>query len=231
MASPGGCAIVSVMADVQREAVVTLPNMLTLVRLPLAGLVWVMPASSTWITAMLVLAAVTDMADGRVARALRARRLARGDDPGRVGEAHAVGAWLDPLCDKTFVVSTLAAIAYGFDPGLGVIALIATRELILVPLALTYRLSPALRELFRFDFRAGLLGKAATVCQFAALASILFWSPAIWSTAILAGVVGGAAAAAYLRRAVLMARWMGQDRPAYDRWLRLHDELRRGAAE
>jgi ferredoxin len=91
-------------------------------------------------------------ADGAVARRARKAGHARGLTlpPGP-------GAWLDPLCDKSFVLSVLAATYVNLAPSLYLLALIATRELILIPLAAIYRFTPLLRGRSRYDFRAGLL--------------------------------------------------------------------------
>ena len=76
-----------------------LPNLLTLLRVPLAALIWVAPANALWLLGLMVLAAVSDWADGFFAR--------------RAGlSPEGLGAWLDPLCDKLFILSVLIAIAY-----------------------------------------------------------------------------------------------------------------------
>jgi phosphatidylglycerophosphate synthase len=208
------------------EQVWTLPNALTLVRLPLAGLVWAAPDSRTWLLAIVASAALSDMLDGRVARAIRSRRLARGDDPQRIGEAYAIGAWLDPMCDKLFVLSAAAAVAYAYAPPLGEILLIATREVILSPLVIMYALWPRLRRRVRFDFRAGLLGKATTLFQVAAITSIVLWPEATLVLAIASAVIGLAASADYLSRARAMARYTAQQSVSYERWLEIQAELR-----
>ena len=53
-----------------------LPNALTLIRVPLAGIVWVAPHDRAWLFAVLAAAAMSDVLDGRVARLLRAGLLA-----------------------------------------------------------------------------------------------------------------------------------------------------------
>jgi cardiolipin synthase len=208
----------------------TLPNALTLIRLPLAGMVWVAPHDRAWLFAVLAAAAMSDVLDGRVARFLRARLLARGGDPHELGEAHAVGAWLDPLCDKLFVLSVVAAVTAVYRPAAGDILLIATREIILIPFAVAYSLAPSLRRRLhlRFDFRAGALGKATTVAQFAAIASVVMWPAATSVLAGLAALIGFFASADYLSRAVAMARFAAA-RPeplGYDLWFEIQLQLR-----
>ena len=184
-----------------RQPILTLPNLLTLVRIPLAAAVWLVTDRPVLLIAVMVAAAVSDLADGRFARAIRARRLRQGVDHGLLGEAGGIGSWLDPLCDKLFVISLLAAIYVSHRPSLLVVALIATRELFLVPLVLFYKLIPRERRKMRFDFRAGMVGKLATVGQFAAVAAIVMAPDQVWLLSIAAGITGGLAVAAYLKRA------------------------------
>jgi phosphatidylglycerophosphate synthase len=131
-------------------------------------------------------AAVTDVFDGRFARAIRARMVARGEDPGRLGGAQAVGAWLDPVC-----------------PPLWIVLLILTREVVMTPVYLLYRGSGWLRRRLRLDLRASRAGKLATVAQFMAVGAILFApEPALVAAAVAASLLGGMAAADYVRRGV-----------------------------
>jgi cardiolipin synthase (CMP-forming) len=209
-----------------REHILTVPNALTLVRVPLAGLVWVAPDSKPWFFAILASAALSDLLDGRVARAIRARRLARGDDPRSVGEAMALGAWLDPVCDKLFVLSTVAAVAFVYQPPLAVLLLIATREIVLLPFAIGYWVTRRMRGRLRFDFSAGVLGKATTVAQFTAFVSLAVWSPATTWLAVLAALVGLAASIDYLWRGLAMARFAAGQEMTYERWLEIQKQLR-----
>ena len=188
-----------------RERVFTMPNALTLSRLPMAAALWLAPERFELVVPLMVAAALTDVLDGRFARAIRAHRERRGEDPGALAGKGGIGAWLDPLCDKTFVLSLLAAIYVTFHPAWWIVLLIATRELFLVPLALFYRFHPTLRARLRFDFRAGLLGKAATVAQFGAVAAILIEPRWTVGFAVAAGVLGFAATIVYLRRALASA--------------------------
>jgi len=209
--------------------VVTLANSLTLIRIPMAALLWLHPENHFWIAGMVAAAALSDVLDGRVARFVRDRRQARGADPGRIGQAYAIGSWLDPLCDKTFVLSTLAVIAYGLSPSVWLVVLIATREIALAPLALLYGLSTWLRAQIRFDFRAGAIGKLATVAQFLAVTSLLFYQALAWPTAIAAAALGAIAAIYYLQRAVWMARWIANNGLLFERWLEIQRSLRTAA--
>ena len=149
----------------------------------------------------MAVAALTDVADGAVARRARRRAEASG-----VHLGPGPGAWLDPLCDKTFVLSVIAATYVDLGPSPYLLATIALREIILVPLAAIYRLTPSLRARMRYDFKAGPLGKAATVAQFLAIAAILLRHPSQVPLALLAGAIGLAAAVTYVRRGVWLAR-------------------------
>jgi cardiolipin synthase len=181
--------------------VLTLPNALTLSRLPMAAAVWLAPRELAVLVALMAGAAITDVLDGRFARAIRARRLARGEDAGTLADKGGVGAWLDPLCDKTFVVSLLLAVWIDLGPAWWVVPAIATRELFLIPMALVYRLIGSVRAKLSFDFRAGWTGKLATVSQFAAVVAILVAPRAVAPLAIAAAVIGFAAFVHYAVRA------------------------------
>lgn len=180
--------------------VFTLPNLLTVARVPLAAVLWLAPGDAMFLLAVVATAAGTDMLDGRVARALRARRVARGQDPAGLGEAQAVGAWLDPLCDKIFVISAVGAIYVGWRPPLAVVALIATRELVMTPLMVIYALASKRVRRRPLDLRAGPAGKATTVAQFLAMGSVIVAPAATWPLAALACIAGLITTARYTRR-------------------------------
>jgi phosphatidylglycerophosphate synthase len=183
-----------------RARALSLPNVLTLARIPLAGMLWLAPGHALYFFTLGLVAGVTDMLDGRVARALRARRLARGQSSGGLGEAEAVGAWLDPLCDKIFVLSAVASVYVGWRPPLVVLVLICTRELVLVPLMLLYELLGKPRQQRPLDFRAGRAGKLTTVAQFASVAAVILAPSAMWPLAVTACLAGLVTAAVYIGR-------------------------------
>ena len=190
-----------------REPVITLPNLLTLVRIPLAAVIWLAPDNAAFVLAVVAVAGATDVFDGRVARALRRRELRRGGDPRRLGKADAIGAWLDPLCDKLFVVSVLAAVWYGFEPPLVALVLATTRELALMPLYVAYRLHRSVQSYVRLDFRAGWPGKLTTVMQFVVIGAVLLVPAWVMNAAIVTAVIGVFAAVSYAHRAVRWARF------------------------
>jgi cardiolipin synthase (CMP-forming) len=176
-------------------------HLLTLSRIPLSVLFWAVVDRPSWSVVVLGVAAATDVIDGWVARAVRRRRASRGQSP-----PSDIGEWLDPLCDKTFVLAVLAAVAVKLGPPPLLLASVAARELILVPMAALYRFTPLLRRRMNYRFRAGPLGKAATVAQFGALTALLFRHPTAAFLAVVAAVVGVAAAVAYIARGVRLAR-------------------------
>jgi phosphatidylglycerophosphate synthase len=121
-----------------------LPDLLSLVRVPLG--VAFMPLAGRPIAglAILALAAVSDMLDGWLAR----RR------PQRV----AWGEWLDPVCDKFFIIAVMAGLYLSRHPPLETLLPILTREIAVLVLFLVHRLVPSLRSI-RYDYRAHILGR------------------------------------------------------------------------
>ena len=160
----------------------------------MAALVWVAPGRPGWVLSLMILAGITDLLDGWTARLLSAR-----SGGARRTGFRDVGAWLDPICDKIFVVSALAAVTVGTGTPAWVMLLVASREIVQVPLYLVLKT----RGVFgRFDFRASMVGKAATVAQFAAVAAILFRHDGAIPLAVLAGLTGVLAAGYYALRAL-----------------------------
>ena len=122
----------------------------------------------------MAVAAVTDVLDGHLAR-----RQARKAGDAQAEPGGGTGAWLDPICDKLFVAAVLAAIIVRRHPPPLLIGLILTRELVQVPMGVAYRFIPTLHSWLRYDFRASVLGKAATVAQFLAIAALILDHPVI----------------------------------------------------
>lgn len=164
------------------------PNLMSLVRLPLAVLVWVWPTSIPWVLTLMVLAAATDVLDGWLAR--------------RMGlPPEDIGAWLDPVCDKAFVVSALVAVWVAHAPPWELAVLAAVREIVLFPLVVARFLLPHLRER-NFPWKAKALGKATTVGQFGLFLAVLLHHQMLWlPLAIASAVLGLAAGVQYSFRA------------------------------
>lgn len=180
----------------------SLANVLSLSRVPLAGVFWLTLQDQRifpWAPlAVLGVAGVTDVLDG-----LFARRARRGlPQPAVSGR----GAWLDPICDKIFVGLVLIALFIERSPSPLLLAMIFARELIQIPVSFAYSLTPALRHWLHYDFTATVFGKATTVCQFAAITALLFDTRAATILAVVSLVVGLLAVGDYLRRAAVIAR-------------------------
>ena len=166
-----------------------LPNVMSWVRIPLAFLLWVAPESVAWLVAVMVVAAVTDLLDGWLAR--------------RAGfPPEGIGAWLDPLCDKAFMLSVLIVAWVTRQPPIWMAIVASARELAILPLVIARFAVPSLRAA-KIPWRALALGKAATVLQFALFAAVLLGLESTWvPLAILCGVVGIAAGVQYGLRAL-----------------------------
>jgi phosphatidylglycerophosphate synthase len=174
-----------------------LANLLTLARVPLGLLFYATFGTLAASIAVVAAAALTDALDGWVAR--RVRRRHTGAEPRRIGE------WLDLVCDKFFVVTVLGTIWLELHPPAELLLLIAAREIVLVPLGLAYVALILVSPHVRYEFQAGVIGKAATVIQFAALLALLVDSPLVPALALAAGGLGIAAAAHYVLRASRLA--------------------------
>jgi phosphatidylglycerophosphate synthase len=194
----GGKKIVSIMAisavPLSRD-LLRLPNLLTLSRVPMAGLVWLRPRDPLFVLGLMALAGVTDVLDGWLERRPRQREGAA------QGSAESMGAWLDPLCDKVFVFSLVTAITIAHGLPVWMIPLIAARELLQTAVLAGTRAIPALRRHLRPRFRANVLGKAVTVAQFATVTAILLKSPLQVPLAVLTAILGAIAVGVYVLRA------------------------------
>lgn len=162
-------------------------HILTLSRIPLAAALWWVWGDPVWSVALLALAALTDAADGTVARWAK-RRGATGPD---------IGGWLDPAVDKLFVAIVLAAI-WTHTHALALIALVGARELVLVPLIAVY----LARRVPHLPLRADRFGKLATIAQFLALCIMAVAPGAALPAAVIAAVLGLVAAGHYVAKAV-----------------------------
>jgi phosphatidylglycerophosphate synthase len=162
---------------------VWLANALSLSRIPLGIAFWL---TGGWTAvAIVAIAALTDALDGNVARYAARRRNV---------PLSPVGGWLDPLCDKLFVAIVLVAIArvHPLD-----VLLLATRELLLVPMILVY----LARGHRLAELSAAPIGKVTTVVQLVAIACVVAGAPGAHLLAALTGVLGVATVGRYLLRA------------------------------
>jgi len=180
---------------VSRE-LLRLPNLLTLSRIPMAGLLWLRPRDPLFVLGLMALAGITDVLDGWVERRQRERE---GSAP---GAAESMGAWLDPLCDKVFVFSLVTAITVTHGLPLWMIPLISAREILQTAVLAGTRIIPELKRRLRPRFRANVLGKAVTVAQFITVGAILLKTTAQVPLAVVTGGLGVVAALRYVLRAL-----------------------------
>ena len=163
-----------------------LAHALTLSRIPLAVVFWTTYGRDRWWSvALVVAAALTDAADGRVARWSRRRT---GDQRPSIGE------WLDPIADKVFVILVLGAIQVHDPVPWGIALLIVARELVLVPLATLYRVFVHGQR----AFKARAIGKAATIAEFIAVVAVILHSWLVLPIAVIAAALGLAAIIDYI---------------------------------
>ncbi len=149
-ATPADAAVVAT------DRIWTIPNLLSFLRLLGVGLLlWLLlgPRADGWAFVVLAASAVTDWADGKLARLLN--------------QYSRLGAVLDPLADRLYILATLAAfVIRGFLPW-WVAALIVGRDAVLA-LCL-----PVMRRHGYGPFEVHYLGKAATFCLLYALPLLL----------------------------------------------------------
>jgi phosphatidylglycerophosphate synthase len=160
------------------------PGLISLVRLPLGiAFLFVMDNSAAAI-GILVAAAFSDALDGWVARHFR--------------QATATGAALDAVMDKAFVLVVVFALVLRGPLTLVEAILLGTRDLGELPLVL--RAAARHRIGVGAPRRANVLGKVATVLQFATLAAILVGAPHRGVWVAVTSLSGAVAAVGYWLR-------------------------------
>jgi phosphatidylglycerophosphate synthase len=108
------------------------------------------------------------------------------------------------------VILVLGAIQVHEPAPWALIALVAARELVVIPLAAAYRLIAPSR--MPHAFKAGLLGKAATIAELCAIAALIMRAfaagpatAAAWLFASLAATLGVGAVGTYVARSLRAA--------------------------
>lgn len=162
-----------------------LPNLVTLLRLGLVPVVAVTIANGAFAAALaaFLLAAVSDFADGWIAR--------------RFGLTSRLGALLDPVADKlSMFVATVALAWHGLVPPWLAIAIVA-RDVVIVAGAAAYRLVRG-----ELDIAPTRLSKLNTVVEFAVLLVALLagagwiargeWLPPLFVLTLATVVASGA---------------------------------------
>ena len=153
----------------QARPLVRLPDVLTVLRVPLAA-AFVASGNADTRLAIGAAAAASDVADGIWARRLGGSR---------------IGVLLDPVCDKLFMVAAFWVVYEG-----GALSLVEVGGVLLrdVLAAVAFFATLLLRHPTSLPARAG--GKAVTVCQVLTLVAFVAGSdllrPLAWATAAIA---------------------------------------------
>jgi cardiolipin synthase len=172
--------------EVQTDRILTIPNILSFARLlgvPVFLWLILVPQADGWAFALLVVSAITDFLDGKIARA--------------TGQISRLGQLLDPLADRAYIAAALLGMAVrGIIPWWLVVVLLSRDLVLAVVLALLKRRGIT-------GLPVHFLGKAATFCLLWALpilllgadatgagltfddaARVLGWAFVIWGTAL-----------------------------------------------
>ena len=154
----------------QRERVLTVPNMLSVVRLvllPVFLYLLLVVHADAWATGILMFTGASDWADGKIARLM--------NQSSRVGEL------LDPLVDRIYMVTVPIAFALRHFVPWWIVAVLIGRDLVLAATL------PALRSRGLSALPVTYIGKAATFGLMAGFPLILLGQfHAQWSRVVLA---------------------------------------------
>lgn len=132
----------------------TLPNLLSLARFPLA-VAFVVAGSAGARLGILIAASLTDLLDGWLARRLGTTRL---------------GALLDPIADKTFVLLAVSTFLFGGGLSIRDYFIVLSRDFATIIGFCVAYLMPGLDP---SEFKARWPGKVVTVLQLASLFALL----------------------------------------------------------
>jgi cardiolipin synthase (CMP-forming) len=162
------------------------PSLLSFARVPLAAAFVGSAHHPLLALGVLLIAGITDMLDGYLAR--------------RLGQATATGAVVDGVLDKVFAAVVIGALILQGRVPWPAAALLATRELGELPLVAWWAMHEDGRRARAQDPRANWLGKAATVCQFVAIAALLIRGEPSYFWLAVTAIMGLASAVGYWRR-------------------------------
>lgn len=163
------------------------PGLLSLARVPLAGLFALVAADPWWALGVLALAGLTDVLDGWWAR--------------RFHQTSALGAVADGATDKLFVLGVVITLVvmHRLTPVEAIV--LGAREIgeaLLAAAVLLRQNAPARHH----EQRADVFGKATTVLQFISVVFALWRSPATSWVVVATGALGALTAAHYARRSL-----------------------------
>ena len=164
------------------------PSLLSLARIPLAILFPLVIRPPVLAFSVLVVAGTTDVLDGWYAR--------------RFKQATPMGAVLDPVTDKLFVLSVVASLVASRGLPFSGVLLLSTREIGELPLVFWFLASHDVRKARATKARANVPGKLATTMQFIAVTAALFGSPYLGALLYATACAGVLAAAAYWKREI-----------------------------
>ncbi len=170
-----------------RRASLALLNTLSLSRLLLAVAFIAIPDAVVR-AALVALAAFTDFLDGWIAR--------------HKGLATRIGALIDPVADRGFMVTAILVCYLDGLIALPEVLLLVVRDIGTAIGFVVARVVPGLRPV---ELKARLLGKVVTSLQLLALLCVLLFPPAVSPLVALIGVLSLASVVDY-SRAVLRAR-------------------------
>jgi CDP-diacylglycerol--glycerol-3-phosphate 3-phosphatidyltransferase/cardiolipin synthase len=162
------------------------PNLVSLVRVPLAALFPFTVEQPVLALGVLGLAGVSDVVDGFLARSR--------------GQATPTGAVLDPITDKLFVGVVVATLLLVDRLPLWGVPLLAAREIGELPLVVWWGFSGHRRRVRAEHPRANFPGKLATSLQFASVMVALLQPNWVAPLLIATGAAGLLAAVTYWQR-------------------------------
>ena len=150
-----------------------LPNKLTLLRIILIPIFVVIyyigfTGWNYWAAAIFIIAAITDMIDGKIAR--------------KTGQVTDFGKFADPIADKLLVMSALLILMEWGKVSAWIAIILLAREFIISG----FRLVAAGKGTV---IAAGITGKIQTVVQIVALSELLFYDPIQKWTGIPLGMI------------------------------------------
>lgn len=178
------CSLFPMFFTVKNSRVLTVPNLLSLTRLPLAA-AFLLVDGRTARVALVGIASLTDFLDGWLARR---------------GQTSQLGALLDPIADKTFVFIAIAAFLIEGVVSVGEFLIVISRDL---ATAVGFIVAWLLPGLDPRAFRARWPGKVVTVLQLAAL-FVLLLRPTVFP--VLVPLIAVASAAAIADYTLLLHR-------------------------
>ncbi|MCE9671852.1 CDP-alcohol phosphatidyltransferase family protein [Myxococcus stipitatus] len=174
-----------------RQASLVLLNALSLSRLPMAAAFIAVPDTKVR-AALVLLAALSDFLDGWLAR--------------HKGLATRLGALIDPVADRAFMVTAILVCYLDDLIGLPEVLVLLVRDIGTAIGFLVTLLVPRLRLV---ELKARMLGKLVTTLQLVTLLCVLLYPPVVRPLVALIGVLSLASVVDYCR-AVLQARAPGR---------------------